>query len=103
MDQLKLITTLQRGKPWLIGAAVLVIAVLLVHTLRGLLLEFSYSDLLEAIRATSGSALGLALLATLVSFLALTGYDASSLRYKCAVKMRSIRERGERGNDGEVA
>jgi phosphatidylglycerol lysyltransferase len=81
VDQLKLITTLQRGKPWLIGAAVLVIAVLLVHTLRGLLLEFSYSDLLEAIRATSGSALGLALLATLVSFLALTGYDASSLRY----------------------
>jgi phosphatidylglycerol lysyltransferase len=80
-DQLKLITTLQRWKPWLIGAGVLVITILLVHTLRGLLLEFSYSDLLEAIRGTSVSALGLALLATLVSFLALTGYDASSLRY----------------------
>ena len=81
VDQLKLITTLQRGKPWLIGGAVLVITVLLVHTLRGLLLEFSYSDLLDAIRATSGSALGLAMLATLFSFVALTGYDASSLRY----------------------
>jgi phosphatidylglycerol lysyltransferase len=80
-DQLKLITTLQRWKPWLIGAVVLVITILLVHTLRSLLLEFSYSDLLDAIRATSASALGLALLATLVSFLALTGYDASSLRY----------------------
>jgi len=81
LDQVKLITTLQRWKPWLIGAVVLVITVLLVHTLRGLLLEFSYSDLLDAIRATRGSALGLALLATLVSFVALTGYDASSLRY----------------------
>ena len=80
-DQIKLVTTLQRWKPWLIGAVVIVITALLVHTLRGLLLEFSYGDLLDAIRATDGSALGLALLATLVSFLALTGYDSSSLRY----------------------
>lgn len=81
MDQLKLVSTLQRWKPWLIGAGVLVITVLLVHTLRDLLLEFSYGDLLDAIRSTSGSAVGFALLATAVSFLALTGYDASSLRY----------------------
>jgi phosphatidylglycerol lysyltransferase len=81
VDQLKLVSTLQRWKPWLIGAGVLVITVLLVHTLRDLLLEFSYGDLLIAIRGTSGSALGLALLATAISFLALTGYDASSLRY----------------------
>ena len=80
-DQIKLVTTLQRWKPWLIGAVVIVMMALLVHTLRGLLLEFSYDDLLDAIRATDGSALGLALLATLVSFLALTGYDSSSLRY----------------------
>ncbi len=58
-----------------------VITALLVHTLRGLLLEFSYADLLEAIRGTSGSALGLAVFATFVSYLALTGYDSSSLRY----------------------
>jgi hypothetical protein len=45
-DQLKLVTTLRRWKPLLIGAVVLVITVLLVHTLRGLLLEFSYADLL---------------------------------------------------------
>src|SRR5262245_37894747 len=79
--QLHLVATLQRCKPWLIGAAVLVIAVLLVQALRGVLLEFSYGDLLEAIRATSRGALGLAMLATLVSYLALTGYDVSSLRY----------------------
>src|SRR5690349_14507786 len=80
-NELKLVALVQRWKPWLIGAVVLLIAVLLVHTLRGVLLEFSYSDLLEAIRATSPGALGLALLATLVSYVALTGYDVSSLRY----------------------
>src|SRR5690349_25051672 len=80
-NELKLVALLQRWKPWLIGAVVLLIAVLLVHTLRGVLLEFSYSDLLEAIRATSPGALGLALLATLVSYVALSGYDVSSLRY----------------------
>ena len=80
-EQIKLVAVLQRWKPWLIGGAVLIIAALLVHTLRGLLPAFSYGDLLDAIRATSGSALGLALLATLMSFLSLTGYDASSLRY----------------------
>src|SRR5205085_8580335 len=65
----------------LIGGAVLVITLLLVHTLQGLLREFSYGDLLAAIRGTSRGAIGLALLATLVSYLSLTGYDASSLRY----------------------
>ena len=80
-NELKLVALLQRWKPWLIGAVVLLIVVLLVHTLRGVLLEFSYSDLLDAIRGTSASALGFALLATLVSYVALTGYDVSSLRY----------------------
>jgi phosphatidylglycerol lysyltransferase len=80
-EQVKLIATLQRWKPWLIGGAVLAITLLLVHTLQGLQHEFSYGDLLDAIRATSSSAICLALLATLVSYLSLTGYDASSLRY----------------------
>src|SRR4051812_35535046 len=80
-EQVKLITTLHRWKPWLIGGTVLAITLLLVHTLHGLLQEFSYGQLLDAIRATSGSAIGSALLATLISYVALTGYDASSLRY----------------------
>ncbi len=80
-EPVKLIETLRRWKPWLIGGAVLAITLLLVHTMRGLLQEFSYGDLLDAIRGTSGSAISLALLATLVSYVALTGYDSSSLRY----------------------
>ena len=80
-EQIKLVAALQRWKPWLIGGAVLIITAMLVHTLRGLLHAFSYGDLLDAIHATSGSSLSLALLATLISYLSLTGYDASSLRY----------------------
>jgi phosphatidylglycerol lysyltransferase len=72
-EQIKLVATLQRWKPWLIGGAVLIITALLVHTLRGLLHAFSYGDLLDAIRATSGTAMGFALLATLISYLSLTG------------------------------
>jgi phosphatidylglycerol lysyltransferase len=80
-DQLKLVSSFQRWKPWLIGAAVVAIGALLVHTLREFLAELSYADLLAAIRATDKASLGYAVLATFVSFLALTGYDASSLRY----------------------
>jgi len=80
-DQLKLVSNFQRWKPWLIGTAVVVITALLVHTLREFLAELSYADLVAAIRATDKTSLLYAVLATGVSFLALTGYDASSLRY----------------------
>src|SRR4051812_15324005 len=80
-DQLNLVSSFQRWKPWLIGAAVVTIGALLVHTLQRFLAELSYADLLAAIRATDKASLGYAVLATFVSFLALTGYDASSLRY----------------------
>jgi phosphatidylglycerol lysyltransferase len=80
-DQLSLVRSFQRWKPWLIGAAVAAIALLLIHTLHRSLSELSYAELLAAIRATDRSSLLYATLATAVSFLALTGYDASSLRY----------------------
>ncbi len=80
-DRLRFLGTLQRWKPWLVGAAAFIIAALLWRTLQHFFAEFSYDDLLEAIRSTPGSSLALALLATFVSFLALTGYDQSSLRY----------------------
>jgi len=80
-EQLELVSSFQRWKPWLIGAAVIVITLLLVRTLHGFLAELSYADLVAAIRGTDAGSLGLAVLATFVSFLALTGYDASSLRY----------------------
>ncbi|MFL6619790.1 MAG: lysylphosphatidylglycerol synthase domain-containing protein, partial [Povalibacter sp.] len=80
-DKLRLVGALQRWKPWLIGAAALVITTLLAHTLQELFNEFSYRDLVDAIRGTSSEALALSALATLISYISLTGYDASSLRY----------------------
>jgi phosphatidylglycerol lysyltransferase len=80
-EELEVVDRFQRWKPWLIGAVVLAIMALLVHSLREFFVQFSYRDLLTAIRATDRGAIGLAVLATLVSFLALTGYDSSSLRY----------------------
>lgn len=80
-DKLRFLGVLQRWKPWLVGIATIVIAWLLWRTLGHFFAEFSYQDLLDAIRATPGSALACALLATFISFLALTGYDHSSLRY----------------------
>src|SRR5690242_1064014 len=80
-EQLETVRSFQRWKPWLIGAAVVVIAALLVHTLRAFFLQIDYRELVESIRATDGRALLLAALATAVSYLSLTGYDASSLRY----------------------
>lgn len=80
-DPLELATALQRAKRWLIGAAALVVCVLLVHALRGFLREFSYPELVAALRGMDSGAIGLAVLATFVSYLALTGYDVSALRY----------------------
>lgn len=70
-----------RWRPWLIGVAAVVILVLLAHALHGLLREISYPELVDAIRTTPPRALALAILATVLSFVALTGYDHSALRY----------------------
>src|SRR6478672_988633 len=80
-DKIKFLGALQRWKPWLIGAAALAIAFLLGHTLKELFAEFSYQDLLNAIRSTTTAAVAMAVLSTLISYLALTGYDYSSVRY----------------------
>ena len=80
-DRISLVERLQAWKPWLIGLAVAVIALLLAHTLRDLLAEFSYRELVYAIRSTGSTAMVLALIATLISYVALTGYDHSSMRY----------------------
>ncbi|MET0282579.1 MAG: bifunctional lysylphosphatidylglycerol flippase/synthetase MprF [Steroidobacteraceae bacterium] len=80
-DQIKLLGSLQRWKPWLIGAGSLLIAALLTEALHGMLREISYQELLGAIRTTHPLALVLAVLATAISYFALTGYDHSSLRY----------------------
>ena len=79
-DQL-LVARVLRWKPWFIALTVIAIAALLVHTLHAFLAQLSYRDLVASIRDTDTMALALAVLATFVSYLALTGYDASSLRY----------------------
>ena len=51
-DQLNLVSSFQRWKPWLIAAVVVAISLLLIHTLHRFLSELSYADLVAAIRAT---------------------------------------------------
>ena len=80
-DKLRLVGTFQRWKPWIISAVALAITLLLAYTLQDLFKEFSYRDVVDAMRGTDSHSIALAIAATLVSYLALTGYDASSLRY----------------------
>ena len=71
----------QRAKPWLLTAGVVALAALLVFAFKGLWQEISYDQVVAAVRGVDRSDLALALLATAVSYLALSGYDHSSLRY----------------------
>ncbi|WP_026352949.1 bifunctional lysylphosphatidylglycerol flippase/synthetase MprF [Solimonas variicoloris] len=73
-----------------IGGAVLLTA-LILYALQRLTQQIRYADLLAAIRATSGMGVVLSILATAASFIALSGYDFSSLRYVGArVKPRVV-------------
>lgn len=73
-----------------IVAAVLLTA-LILYALQHLTREIRYHDLLAAIHRTSSERILLAVLATAASFIALSGYDFSSLRYVgAAVKPRVV-------------
>jgi phosphatidylglycerol lysyltransferase len=72
---------LQRARPWLIGLAALVVAGLVIETFVDLSHQVTYEDVIAAVRGVEGWKLGMALLATAVSFFSLTFYDASALRY----------------------
>jgi len=71
----------QRLRPWLLGAVGLAIAAAVGVALRRLLLEVHYRDVMVAVESTSRTGIAAALLATAVSYLALTQYDFSALRY----------------------
>ncbi|MFT4047951.1 MAG: bifunctional lysylphosphatidylglycerol flippase/synthetase MprF [Solimonas sp.] len=72
-----------------IGAVAL--TALILYALQRLTAQIRYVDLVTAIRGTSQLNVALAVLATAASFVALTGYDFSSLRYVGArVKPRVV-------------
>lgn len=70
-----------RWRPWAIGAAVLALSALLFDALRGLLREVSYAEVVQQIATQPGRDLLLSGLATTLSYLVLTGYDFSALKY----------------------
>jgi len=80
-DKLNLVTRLQRWKPVAVALVFLLIAAMLAFALRDLLRQFTYHDLVQAMRATPWQALLLAIAATAISFVSLTGYDHTSMQY----------------------
>src|SRR5690349_18891000 len=67
-------------KALLATAAVLVLLLLLV-AVRDVVREVRYEEIVAAVQATTASQISLAALATLLSYVALTGYDWAALRY----------------------
>lgn len=78
-----------RWRPWAIGGVVLALSALVFDALRGLLREVSYAEVVQQISTQPASDLMLAGLATVLSYLVLTGYDFSALRYAGAKVRRS--------------
>lgn len=70
-----------RMRPWVLAALGIGLACIVGLALHGLLRDVRYADVMAAVQVTSTLDIVLALLATAASFLALSGYDASSLKY----------------------
>ena len=70
-----------RWRPWIIGAALIGVSALLFDALRALLREVSYAEVVQQIATQPAANLLLSGLATTLSYLVLTGYDFSALRY----------------------
>ncbi|CAJ0771099.1 hypothetical protein R8510_01272 [Ralstonia chuxiongensis] len=66
---------------WIVIGVVLVLGALVFDSLYALLDHVHYADMVAALQGTPRSHLMLAMLATALSYVALTGYDASGLRY----------------------
>ena len=70
-----------RLRPWAVGTFGLALVLAVGFGLEHVLGDVRYADVLAAIDATPASAVALSLLFTALSYLALTGYDTSALRY----------------------
>ena len=66
---------------WTVLGIVLIVGALVFDSLYALLDHVHYADMVAALHATPRSHVWLAILATVLSYVALTGYDASGLRY----------------------
>ncbi|HEY9024996.1 MAG TPA: bifunctional lysylphosphatidylglycerol flippase/synthetase MprF [Burkholderiaceae bacterium] len=78
-----------RLRPWLIAGLAVALAVVLGFALQRLLREVRYDSVMRAVDATPLADIVAALVATAISYLALTEYDASALRYAGARVARS--------------
>jgi phosphatidylglycerol lysyltransferase len=78
-----------KWRPWLIAAAALALSAAVLHALRGLLSEVRYNDVVDQIAAKPFADLALSALATAISYLVLTGYDFSALKY-AGVRVRRL-------------
>ncbi|VVE81619.1 bifunctional lysylphosphatidylglycerol flippase/synthetase MprF [Pandoraea sputorum] len=77
------------ARPWLIVAGVLLLGLFVFDALHHMLRHVHYDNVIAAIHATPVTRLVLAMLATLASYAALTGYDISGLAYAGAKVKRS--------------
>lgn len=84
-DRMSVGEWLSRWRYWLLAGAAFALAILLFEALRALTQQFHYAQVVLAIQETTGTQLALAVFATAVSFLTLTGYDWCALRYIGAV------------------
>lgn len=77
------------ARPWLIAGGVILLGLFVFDALHHMLRHVHYDDVIAAIHATPVTRLVLAMLATLASYAALTGYDISGLRFAGATVKRS--------------
>ena len=70
-----------RLRPWLLAALGLTLTAMIGVALQRLLAQVHYADVMAAVVATPTPKIAAAVLATAFSYLALTRYDASALRY----------------------
>ncbi|WP_223871820.1 lysylphosphatidylglycerol synthase transmembrane domain-containing protein [Candidatus Dactylopiibacterium carminicum] len=77
----RLLSLFERRRALLMVVVVAALAAFLLTQLRHLTGDLRYADLVTALTATPVSSLVAAFAATVVSYVALTGYDVSALRY----------------------
>ena len=76
-----LIAHLHRWRRWVCAALLLLLGALVVKALFTVVAQISYGQVVEAVRATPGSALLLSVAVTTLAYFALTFYDRTALAY----------------------